>query len=222
MKIEVKKNILARNDTTAAENRERLSRQGVCMINLMASPGAGKTSVIMKAIESLSGDHAMAVIEGDIASEIDSLAIEAMNIPALQINTGGSCHLTASMISSALDYLDLDSLDLVIVENVGNLVCPAEFDLGETGRVMIASITEGHDKPHKYPTIFKEVDAILVNKVDLLPYCDFDMASFRQVVEDLNPDGAIIELSCKDGYGTDEWCHWMKTAISESKTRLSS
>lgn len=222
MKIEVKKNILARNDTAAAENRERLSQEGVCMINLMASPGAGKTSVIMKAIESLSDRYAMAVIEGDIASEIDSLAIEAVNIPALQINTGGSCHLTASMISSALDHLDLDSLDLVIVENVGNLVCPAEFDLGETGRVMIASITEGHDKPHKYPAIFKKVDAILVNKIDLLPYCDFDMSNFHDVVEGLNPDGAIIELSCKDGYGTDEWCNWMEAAISECKTRLSS
>ncbi|MFA5801447.1 MAG: hydrogenase nickel incorporation protein HypB [Thermoleophilia bacterium] len=222
MKIEVKKNILARNDTAAAENRERLARQGVCMINLMASPGAGKTSVIMKVIENLPDRYAMAVIEGDIASEIDSLAIEALNIPALQINTGGSCHLTALMISSALDHLDLDSLDLVIVENVGNLVCPAEFDLGETGRVMIASITEGHDKPHKYPTIFREVDAILVNKTDLLPYCDFDMASFRQVVEELNPDGAVIELSCKDGCGTDDWCGWIETAINGSKTRLSS
>lgn len=222
MKIEVKKNILARNELAARQNRERLQQHGVCMINLMASPGAGKTSVITKAIEGLSDSLGMAVIEGDIASEIDSLAIEAMNITALQINTGGSCHLTASMIGTALDHLDLPGLDLVIIENVGNLVCPAEFDLGESGRVAIASIAEGHDKPQKYPTIFREVDAVLVNKVDLIPYCDFDLPLFRAVVESLNPDAPIIELSCKDGDGADEWCGWLEAKAARSRSAAAS
>ena len=210
MKIEVKKNILATNASAATANRERLKTHGVCMVNVMASPGAGKTSVIVKAIESIRKRLNLAVIEGDIASEIDSLTIEAMDIPAIQINTGGGCHLTAAMISTALDHVDLEALDLIIIENVGNLVCPAEFDLGESARLIITSIAEGHDKPHKYPLVFRKADAILVNKIDLLPYCDFDLAQFRQVVLGINPDAAIIELSCKDGYGVDECCHWLE------------
>lgn len=209
MRIEVKKNILANNATVAAENRQRLQQHGVCMVNMMASPGAGKTSAIIKAIEG-AGDLRLAVIEGDIASEIDSLVIEALDVTALQINTGGSCHLTASMITSALNYLDLGSLDLIIIENVGNLVCPAEFDLGETARVMITSVAEGHDKPYKYPLMFKEVDAILINKIDLLPHCDFDLPQFRQVVERLNPHARLLELSCKNGQGVGKWCQWLK------------
>ena len=212
MKIEVKKNILATNAAMAAANRKRLEENGVCMINVMASPGAGKTSAITKAIEGTRDRLNLAVIEGDIASEIDSLAIEAMDIPAIQINTGGSCHLTAAMTAQALDYLDLASLDLIFIENVGNLVCPAEFDLGETGRLMIASVAEGDDKPHKYPLIFRAVDAILVNKVDLLAHCDFDLERFREVVGGLNPGAPVIELSCRDGFGLDEWCGWLETA----------
>jgi hydrogenase nickel incorporation protein HypB len=209
MRIDVKKNILAGNAELAAANRDILSRHGVSMVNLMASPGAGKTSIITRAIEGAGSDLAIAVIEGDIASEIDSLAIEALGITALQINTDGGCHLTAEMVSSALEHLDLDSLDLIIIENVGNLVCPAEFDLGETTKVMIASVTEGHDKPHKYPLIFKEVDTVLVNKVDLLPYCDFDMGQFQETVWGLNPGATIIETSCTEGLGLEEWCSWL-------------
>ncbi len=209
MKIEVKKNILASNDSIATANRELLEQNGVTMINLMASPGAGKTSVIIKAIEGAGDELNMAVIEGDIASEVDSLTIEAMDTTALQINTGGACHLTAAMISSALEHLDLAATDLIIIENVGNLVCPAEFDLGETARVMIASTAEGHDKPYKYPLIFKEVDMVLVNKIDLLPYCDFDMDRFRSIVAELNPGVEIIELSCTEGTGTGDWSRWL-------------
>ncbi len=214
MKIEIKKDILASNASVAAQNRERLRRHSVCMVNMMASPGAGKTSAIVKAIEGVAGLR-MAVIEGDIASEIDSVLIEAMGVTALQINTGGSCHLTATMITSALNYLDLGSLDLIIIENVGNLVCPAEFDLGETARVMIASVAEGHDKPYKYPLMFREVDAILVNKVDLLPLCDFDLAHFHQAVAGLNPAAAVLELSCRDGLGADRWCDWLRSATAQ-------
>jgi hydrogenase nickel incorporation protein HypB len=220
LKIEVKKNIMATNASAAAINRERLREHGICMVNLMASPGAGKTSTIVKTIEGTGGLLNLAVIEGDIASEIDSLTIEAMDIPAIQINTGGSCHLTAAMIGSALDHLDLEALDLIIIENVGNLVCPAEFDLGETARMMIASVAEGHDKPYKYPLIFREVDAILINKIDLLPYCDFDLAQFRQLVLSLNPGVSLIELSCKDGYGSDELCDWFRETASRTRADM--
>ncbi|MHB8859722.1 MAG: hydrogenase nickel incorporation protein HypB [Thermoleophilia bacterium] len=211
MKIEVRKNILATNAAMATENRQRLEDKGVCMINVMASPGAGKTSVITRAIEGTRDRLNLAVIEGDIASEIDSLAIEAMDIPAIQINTGGSCHLTAAMISSALDHLDLDGLDLIFIENVGNLVCPAEFDLGETSRLVIASVAEGDDKPYKYPLIFRAVDAILVNKIDLVDHCDFDLDQFREVVGGLNPEAPVIELSCRESAGLEDWCGWLET-----------
>lgn len=221
MKIEVKKNILANNARAAAENRSRLESHEVAMVNLMAAPGAGKTSTIIKAIEGTRALLSLAVIEGDIASEIDSLTIEAMDIPAIQINTGGSCHLTAAMIAAALDHLDLDALDLIIIENVGNLVCPAEFDLGESARVMISSITEGHDKPHKYPLMFKEVDAVLVNKIDLLPHCDFDLAQFRRVVTGLNPDVNILEMSCRDDFGIEEWCRWLESVTSAGRINVS-
>lgn len=217
MRIDVKKNILAGNAELAASNREILKSNGVSMVNLMASPGAGKTSVIARAIEGAGDDLSIAVIEGDIASEIDSLAIEALGVPALQINTDGACHLTAEMISSALKYLDLNSLDLVIIENVGNLVCPAEFDLGETTKVMISSVTEGHDKPHKYPLIFKEADMVLINKIDLMPYCDFNVEQFRETVWGLNPDATIIELSCTEGLGLEEWCNWLNKTSAPVK-----
>lgn len=214
MKIEVKKNILASNSSLADRNRELLEKNRVCMVNMMASPGAGKTSVIMKALESITDKLSLAVIEGDIASEIDSLAIEAMDVTALQINTGGACHLTAAMIGSALEHLDLGALDMVIIENVGNLVCPVEFDLGETSKVMIASVAEGDDKPHKYPLIFKEVDAILINKIDLLPYCDFDMDAFRRVVGELNPNVDIMEISCSNGQGINSWGSWLESTAA--------
>lgn len=213
MKIEIKKNIMAGNARQARENRSRLERHRVFMLNLMAAPGAGKTSSIIRAIEGTREHLNLAVIEGDIASEIDSLAIEAMDIPAIQINTGGSCHLTAAMIEAALDHLELDNLDLIVIENVGNLVCTAEFDLGQNANVMISSVTEGHDKPHKYPLMFKQVDAVLINKMDLMPYCDFDLTQFRDVVGRLNPDANIIEMSCRHGDGADDWCRWLREAV---------
>jgi hydrogenase nickel incorporation protein HypB len=213
MKIEVKKNLLAKNDVVAAENRDTLNKNNVSLLNLMAAPGAGKTSLISRTIEALRDHIAIAVIEGDIASEVDSLAIEAMGIPAIQINTDGGCHLNASMIATALQHLDLEALDLIIIENVGNLVCPAEFDLGEGARSLIASVAEGHDKPYKYPMIFKETDTVIINKVDLLPYCEFDMSQFQQLVEELNPDVKIFKVSCTDGNGIEEWSEWLNGAI---------
>lgn len=209
MKIEVKQSILARNDEAATRNRELLRRNGVRLFNLMAAPGAGKTSVITRTIGELRERVNIAVIEGDIASEVDSLAIEAMGIPAIQINTDGGCHLSAGMIGTALEHLDLGELDVIIIENVGNLVCPAEFDLGENGRILITSVTEGHDKPYKYPMIFKVVDTVLVNKVDLLPYCDFDMAHFQKLVRGLNPEVNLFEVSCTEDLGLDRWAEWL-------------
>lgn len=217
MKIEVRQNLLARNDEAARENRARLQDSGVRLLNLMAAPGAGKTSLIVRTIEALRDSLSIAVIEGDIASEVDSLTIEAMGIPALQINTDGGCHLNASMIATALGHLDLEALDLVIIENVGNLVCPAEFDLGEDARALIASITEGHDKPRKYPMIFKETDSLVINKVDLLPFCEFDMDEFRRLVGRLNPRAGIFPVSCTEGSGLDRWHEWIKSIAASDR-----
>ncbi|RJQ45246.1 MAG: hydrogenase accessory protein HypB [Gaiellales bacterium] len=213
MRIEVRQNILARNDEAAAANRALLASHDVTLVNLMAAPGAGKTSVIMGTIEELRSRVGIAVIEGDIASEVDSLAIEAMDIPAIQINTGGGCHLNAGMIGTALEHLDLEALDMIIIENVGNLVCPAEFDLGEESRILITSVTEGHDKPYKYPQIFRVADAVLINKVDLLPYCDFDMARFRELVLGLNPGASLFEVSCTEERGLAAWTAWLASAV---------
>jgi hydrogenase nickel incorporation protein HypB len=213
MKIEVKKNLLARNDVIAAENRELLRNHDVSLLNLMAAPGAGKTSFIARTIDAVRDDISIAVIEGDIASEVDSLTIEAMGIPAIQINTDGGCHLNAGMIKTALEHLDLDVLDLVIIENVGNLVCPAEFDLGEGARTLITSITEGHDKPYKYPMIFKETDTVVINKIDLMPYCDFDLPQFQRLVEELNPEVRIFEVSCTEGTGIGSWSEYLAGVI---------
>lgn len=215
MKIEVKKNLLAKNDDVAARNRALLQDNNVALLNLMAAPGAGKTSFITRTILSLHSQQAIAVIEGDIASEVDSRAIEEMGIPAIQINTDGGCHLNASMIATALEHIDLDAVDLIIIENVGNLVCPAEFDLGEGSRALITSVTEGHDKPLKYPMIFKQTDTVVINKIDLLPYCDFDIVGFRQVVEELNPSVDFFEVSCVDGSGIDTWSEWLSGKVEQ-------
>lgn len=215
MKIEVKKNLLAKNDDVAARNRALLQDNNVALLNLMAAPGAGKTSFITRTILSLHSQQAIAVIEGDIASEVDSRAIEEMGIPAIQINTDGGCHLNASMIATALEHIDLEAVDLIIIENVGNLVCPAEFDLGEGSRALITSVTEGHDKPLKYPMIFKQTDTVVINKIDLLPYCDFDIVGFRQVVEELNPSVDFFEVSCVDGSGIDTWSEWLSGKVEQ-------
>jgi hydrogenase nickel incorporation protein HypB len=183
------------------------------MINVMAGPGAGKTSTLVRAIEGLrevTGNSGMAVIEGDIASEIDAHAIEALGVRALQINTGGACHLTAAMVSTALDHLDLRQLRLLFIENVGNLVCPAEFDLGENTRVMISSVAEGHDKPFKYPLMFSAVDAVILNKIDLAEHCQFNREAFLGETRRLNPKARIIEMSCRDGSGTGQWLEWIR------------
>jgi len=209
MKIPIVENILSANERLAAENQELLAEKGILVVNVMSSPGAGKTSLILRTIEALGEGLQIGVIEGDVASRVDADTIEARGVPVVQINTGGTCHLDANMIQGSLDQLPLDDLDLLFIENVGNLICPTDFALGEALKVMIPSVPEGDDKPYKYPAMFAEVDAIVVNKIDLLPYVDFDLAAFRHVVTGLNPDVRIFEVSCKTGQGIEAWAAWL-------------
>ncbi len=216
-RIKIVEKILDANDRLANSNRQRFNEVGVYSINLMASPGAGKTSFILKTIEGLMADGVqIGVIEGDTAPvTIDSDKINAAGMPAIQINTGGECHLDAVMLENAIDQMDLSPLDLVIVENVGNLICPAAFALGTHSNVLVASIPEGDDKPYKYPNIYRGLDVLIINKTDLLPYIDFNMDYFRQGVEMLNPGLTTFAVSCKTGEGMDPWLEWLKGRISK-------
>lgn len=216
-RIKIVEKILNANDRLANQNRQKFNDAGVYAINLMASPGAGKTSFIIKTIEGLLADDVqIGVIEGDTAPvTIDSDKINAAGMPAIQINTGGECHLDAVMLEGAIDQMDLSPLDLVIVENVGNLICPAAFELGTHSNILIASIPEGDDKPYKYPNIYRGLDVLIINKTDLLPYIDFDMDYFRQGVEMLNPGLTTFAVSCKTGEGIGEWLEWVKARLSK-------
>lgn len=209
MKVKVVSRILEANDRIAEENRRVFKKKGLFVVNLMSAPGAGKTSLIERTIERL-GDLRIGVIEGDIEGTDDAERIGRFNIPVVQINTGGACHLDANMISEVLSEMPLDSLDLLIIENVGNLVCPAEFKVGEDIKVMLLSITEGHDKPIKYPLMFRESSALLLNKMDLLPYLDVDIDKIKRDALSINPSLSIFEISCKTGEGIEEWAKWLK------------
>ncbi len=202
-------NILSANDRLAAENRATLDAARVFSINLMASPGAGKTSLIERTVKGLSGRLHLGVIDGDIATSLDADRAAAAGALALQINTGGECHLDAVMLHQALPDLDLDQIELLIVENVGNLICPASFKLGTHKNVLVASTPEGDDKPYKYPGTYRGVDALVINKIDLLPYITFDMDNFRRGVETLNPGVITFPLSCRTGEGLDVWMDWL-------------
>ncbi len=205
MEIKVLKDILGANEAIARKNRDRLDSHGILTINIMSSPGAGKTSLILQTINRLKPKTRMAVIEGDVASSIDADKVNQQGVPVIQINTGGGCHLDANMTERALDNLPLEEIDLLLIENVGNLICPAEFNLGEHKKVMLLSMPEGDDKPHKYPLMFSEADVVLVNKIDLLPYLDFNLDAFHKVVTGLNPKVKIFPVSCKTGEGLDAW-----------------
>ena len=210
MEIQVMKNILGENDNIAAANRAMFAEKKVYVLNLLGSPGAGKTSLLEKTIAKLKDELKLAVIEGDLFTAKDAERIERQGVPVVQINTAGGCHLDAPMVQKAASSLDLDAIDLLIVENVGNLVCPAEFAVGEDDKAVVLSITEGDDKPLKYPLVFKESAAALLNKVDILPYCNFDMASAKSDITALHPGIKVIELACTTGQGVDEWCAWLK------------
>lgn len=207
--------IMSANDRLAAQNREKLEAARVVGMNIMASPGAGKTSTILRTIEALKADHQLGVVEGDTANvTIDADKVIAAGMPAVQINTGGDCHLDAVMLSGALAQMPLGEIELLIVENVGNLICPASFTLGTHFNVVIASVPEGADKPYKYPNIYRGIDALILNKIDLLPYVDFDMDYFRRGIEMLNPGVAFFPISCKTGEGVAEWIDWLKGRIA--------
>ena len=215
-RITIIEKIFDANDRLANENRQRFDQAQIYAINLMASPGAGKTSFILATINALLDDDVqIGVIEGDTAPvTLDADKILAAGMPAVQINSGGNCHLDAVMIESAMDQLPLETLDLVIVENIGNLICPAAFNLGTHSNVLIASVPEGDDKPYKYPNIYRGLDVLIINKIDLLPYLDFDMDYFRQGVEMLNPGLKTFVVSCKTGEGLEDWLVWLKSKFT--------
>lgn len=217
--IDLDKKILDKSERFAQENRELLDAHGVFMIDLLASPGAGKTSTIKATINALRESFNIAIIEGDIASNVDAVRIKEMGIPAVQINTGGSCHLEGDMINKALKVLDLPNTDLIIIENVGNLVCPTDFYLGEDLKVMILSVPEGDDKPLKYPGIFQAAKAIILNKVDTLPVFDFDMPAFEERILNLNPQAPLFKIAATKENGVDSWSAWLTEQIEAAKAK---
>lgn len=220
IRVPVVEKIFSTNDRIANQNRQNLTDKKVLAINLMASPGAGKTSFILATIKRLQDQFRIGVIEGDTAPvTIDADKIISAGMPAVQINTGGDCHLDASMMSDGLDSLPLKDLDLVIVENVGNLICPAAWDLGTHFNLLVASVPEGDDKPYKYPNIYRGLEILIINKTDLQPYVEFKMDYFRQGVEMLNPDLITFPVSCRTGEGMDAWIEWLSKKIIDFKKR---
>lgn len=210
MQVEVKTNVLAKNDAIASSLQQIFKEKHIFVFNLMGSPGAGKTSLLEATLQDLAKDYNVAVIEGDLFTSKDAERIHALGVSVIQINTVGGCHLDANMIQDAISDLDLDVLDMIIIENVGNLVCPAEFDIGEAVKVTVLSVTEGEDKPLKYPLIFKESKAILLNKIDLLPYVPFDKEKAIKDIRNLNPQGQVFEISCTVKDGLVPWLTWLR------------
>ena len=219
MKIKVLQDILSSNELVAANNRKLFDKNEVLAVNIMSSPGAGKTSLILRTINQLKGKTRIAVIEGDVASSIDAERVENEGAAAVQINTGGGCHLEANMIETALERLPLEEVNLLFIENVGNLICPAGFSLGEHSKVMLSSMPEGDDKPHKYPAMFAQADVVLVNKIDLKPVVDFDTRAFHESVTGLNPKVQIFEISCKTGAGFEHWLSWLEDEMARVKAQ---
>ncbi|MBU7007533.1 hydrogenase nickel incorporation protein HypB [Peptococcaceae bacterium DYL19] len=216
MEIKVNTGILSANEQKALVNRSLFRKSGVFAINIMGSPGSGKTTVLEKTIDILAGKVRLAVIEGDIYTSKDAKRIEKHGVPVEQINTGGACHLDAKMVSGALNKFDLPGLDLMIVENVGNLVCPVEFDLGEDLKIAVLSITEGDDKPMKYPLLFRESAAVILNKMDILEFTDVDLQALRQDIQIINPGIKIFEVSARTGQGMDQWTEWLTEWVNNN------
>ena len=217
MEVQVMQDILGKNDRLAAENQAILASKKIFALNLMGSPGSGKTSLLEQTMAALKDELKMAVIEGDLFTSKDADRIAKYDVPVIQINTSGGCHLDAAMVQKVLRDMDLDALDLLIIENVGNLVCPAEFNVGEDEKGVVLSITEGDDKPMKYPLIFKESAVTVLNKVDILPYTNFDMAAAREDIMTLHPAANIIETSCTMGQGIAAWCDWLRSRVAAKK-----
>lgn len=212
--IEVREGVFSENDRVAEELKRRLAREKIFLMNLMASPGSGKTTLIVRTIEALKDVFDIGVIEADIDSMVDAEKVAALGVKTVQLKTRGLCHLDASMVIEGLDAIDMADFELIIIENVGNLVCPAEFDTGATLNAMILSVPEGDDKPLKYPLMFEKCDVLLINKTDLLPYTDFDVDRFRNRVKQINRDIALFEVSGKTGEGIDAWAGWLKARVT--------
>ncbi|WP_298704383.1 hydrogenase nickel incorporation protein HypB [uncultured Veillonella sp.] len=217
MEVKVMTDVLAKNDALALDLQRLFQEKNIFVFNLLGSPGAGKTSLLEATLQKLAETYNIAVIEGDLYTDKDAARIHRLGIPVLQINTVGGCHLDAAMIEQALGELDLDTLDMIVIENVGNLVCPAEFAIGEAMKVTVLSVTEGEDKPLKYPLIFKESKAVLLNKVDLLPYIPFDKEKAVEDIKNLNPTVQLFEVSCTKGDGLEAWTQWLGQQIDEVK-----
>lgn len=213
--IEVKESVFADNDREAARLRQELKQSGTFLLNLMSSPGSGKTTTLLRTIETLKDELRMGVMEADIDSDVDARRIAEAGVKSIQLHTGGMCHLDAGMTEQGLREIGTDGLDLVVLENVGNLVCPAEFDTGAVKNAMILSVPEGHDKPLKYPLIFTVCDALLINKTDVLPYFDFDMDKVVEYAHRRNPKLEIFPVSAKTGEGMDAWCDWLRQQVKD-------
>ncbi|MDP3050677.1 MAG: hydrogenase nickel incorporation protein HypB [Eubacteriales bacterium] len=216
LKVVMAQRILRATDQVARDNRERL--QGLTTVNLISSPGAGKTTLLEKTIAALKGEVVISVVEGDIYTTRDAERIAGQGADVVQINTEGLCHLDANMVGRALDQLDLAATDLVVIENVGNLVCPAEFDLGEDYKVAVLSVTEGGDKPAKYPLVFRQSHAAVINKSDLIPYTDFNLETVTEEIMTINPDLEIFVISARTGEGLEKWCAWLRDRVREKKS----
>lgn len=210
MQIPVVRNILEANDRLAAQIRDELGKRGILVLNIISSPGAGKTSLLERTLRDLGDEFKMAVIEGDLQTDNDARRVAATGVQVVQINTEGGCHLNSNLVYEALKSLQIDDLDILFIENVGNLVCPVEFDCGQDERIAILSVPEGDDKPEKYPLLFHLAGAMLLNKIDLLPYVDFDLKRAHAGAKKLNPDLAIFDISCRNGEGLDAWYDWLR------------
>lgn len=213
--VTVERKILKKNDEVASENRQIFKENNIFTINLLSSPGSGKTSLLEKTLEKLNGRIPLAVVEGDVQTDNDAQRIARYHVPVVQIITNGGCHLEAKLVQNALDSFDLSSLQMLVIENVGNLVCPASYDLGEDKKIVMISTTEGDDKPSKYPPMFRVSDMMIINKIDLLDYVDFDLKKVRERALAINPNLEIIELSCKTEEGFDTWLKWIEAEVKK-------
>lgn len=220
VKVTIAQNILAANDTIAQEMQQQLLARGIRTLNIMSSPGAGKTTLLERTIQLLQGQLQIGVIEGDVETSADAERIEAAGAQTVQINTRGACHLEAHMVRDALAEMDLAAIDMLVIENVGNLVCPAAWNLGEDLRVVVVSTTEGDDKPAKYPQMFAISQVMVINKLDLLPYVDYDLEKVKRHALAINPHLRIFEVSCRTGAGMDTWCQWLSTLVPTHQTHI--
>jgi len=210
----IERKVLEKNDSLAAANRKRFAQNGLLTLNIVSSPGAGKTTLLEATIEHLKNRVRIAVVEGDVQTDLDAQRVASYGVPVVQIVTNGGCHLEAGLVAEAVDRLDLDAIDLLLIENVGNLVCPANFDLGEAMKVVVLSTTEGADKPLKYPAMFRRASVLIINKVDLLPYVNVDVDDIKRHARQINPDLAVFEIAATSRLGVAEWCDWLVARLT--------